>query len=72
MLIQIEEGVAINSSCIESIERRGKLSSQIIMQSGNKHIAQIPYESLMKIAGKDSDIQSILKNIDKNTLRYAG
>lgn len=71
MLIQIEDGLAINISNIESVERKGQMSSLLTMQSGSKHLTPIPYEAMVKIASKESKMDEVLKNIDMNTQRLS-
>ena len=71
--LQIEEGILINTDSVESVEAKGRLATQIIMKSGAKHLAQIPYESFKKIVEtKQQEIQAILANIDRNTSQIRG
>lgn len=71
MLIQIDTGIAVNPANIESIEKKGN-NSRIIMTSGEKHVAEIPYETLMKICKDKGSMEETLRNIDRNTMRQRG
>lgn len=70
MLIKISEDLEINAGCVESLQRKGKLACVIVMQSGEKHLIDVPKEILSKKLNDESNSAlEILKNIDSNTMR---
>jgi len=68
--IIIADGTMINTENVESVERKGKLTTSIMMTSGDKHLAEFPFEVMVKrIAEGDNSLKEILRNIDNNTMK---
>lgn len=71
--IMLDEDTMINSDCIESVSRKGKLSVQIIMESGEKHLASLPFENIKAILkDKGGSLEEIIKNIDNRLTTHRG
>lgn len=71
--IKISDSLIVNVDNIETIERKGKLSAEISMRNGQKHLAEIPFEILVKMIDQNKgDLKAVLESIDRNTQRYSG
>ena len=68
MFISISDSETINVENIESISRGGKLNTKIIMTTGDKFFAEMPYELFLKRIKTEGDsMRSLIKNISDNT-----
>lgn len=67
MILQIEEGFAIDLGCIESIQQSGK-SLEVCMESGKQYIINFDYKAFLGLWKRDhGKLVDLVKNIDSNT-----
>lgn len=60
-LLRITDGLSVNPDAVESLERKGKLSCKIVMVSGEEHLAEFPYETMMARINGASTAPQIVK-----------